>query len=219
MLLSEMLRAISQDHSVTQESLSDLRDLIGGTKEDLEDQLDAVRQTISVADVSLRRVLEEDQARLQSSLDSIAQTQRVAETTRPQVTIEDNRAGKGSRTIFGTDTSQPAFNLTVARNEAGVGAVSSAGVHSPQTLQALLQHSRTPDLALALQALQTQSRKVRGEAVQAVLNDISAERNQAGLQPPTNSLLTETGNLHSSSDRQPIQSARPAPASLEMLEN
>jgi hypothetical protein len=196
-----MLRVISQDHSATQESLCDLKDLISGTKEDLEDQLDTVRQTISAADVSLRGVFEEDQARLQSSLDSIARAQRVAETTRAQVTIEDNRAGEGSRTIFGMDTSQPAFNLTVARNEAGVGAVSSAGIYSPQTLQALLQHTRTPDLALALQALRTQAPDVRGEAVQAVLNDISAERNQAGPHPPTSSLLTEPGSLHSSSDR------------------
>ena len=214
-----MLRVISQDHSATQESLGDLKDLISGTKEDLEDQLDAVQNTISAVDASLREVLEEDQARLQSSLDSIARAQQIAETTRPHVTIEDNRAGEGSRAIFGTDTSQPAFNLTVARNEVGVGAVSSAGVHSAQTLQALLQHSRTPDLALALQALQTQSPNVRGEAVQAVLNDISAERGQAGLSPPTSSLLTEPGSVHSSSDRQPIQSVRPAPVSLEMLEN
>ncbi|KAJ4383784.1 hypothetical protein N0V86_000627 [Didymella sp. IMI 355093] len=208
-----------QDHSATQESLGDLKDLISGTKEDLEDQLDAVRQSISVADASLRGVLEEDQACLQSSLDSIARAQRVADTTRPQVTIEDNRAGEGSRAVFGTDTSQPGFNLTVARNEVAVGAVSSAGVHSSQTLQALLQHSQTPNLALALQALQTQAPNVRSEAVQAVLNDTSAERNQACLQPPASSLLTEPGSLHSSSDRQPIQSVRPAPAGLEMLKN
>jgi hypothetical protein len=144
-----------------QESLGDLRDLISGCKDDLEDQLEAVRQTISAADASLRDVLEEDQARLKSSLDSIARAQRMAETTQPKVIIEDNRAGQGSRAIFGTDTSQPGFSLTVARNEAGVGAVSSAGVYSPQTLQSLLQHSRIPDLALALHALQTQSTSVR----------------------------------------------------------
>ncbi|RAR13367.1 hypothetical protein DDE83_003230 [Stemphylium lycopersici] len=209
----------SQDHSATQESLCDLKDLISGAKEDLEDQLDTVRHTISAADASLRGLLEEDQARLQSSLESIAHAQQIADTTRPKVTIEENCAGEGSRAIFGTDTSQPGFNLTVARNEVAVGAVSSAGVHSAQTLQALLQHSRTPDLALALQALQTQSPNVRGEAVQVVLNDISAERGQAGLQPPTSSLLTEPDSLYSSSDGQPIYSVKPAPASLEMLEN
>ncbi|KAF3010021.1 hypothetical protein E8E13_011441 [Curvularia kusanoi] len=125
-----------QDHSISQESLSDLNDLISGAQEDLEDQLDAV-----------------------------------------------NRAGEGSRTIFGTDTSRPEFNLTVARNEVGVGAVSSSGVHSAQTLQGLL-HSRTPELALALQALQTQLTNIRSEAVQAVLNDIPAEQNPEGPQPP-----------------------------------
>lgn len=218
-LRSKMLRVISQDHSATQESLCDLKDLISGAKEDLEDQLDTVRHTISAADASLRGLLEEDQARLQSSLESIAQAQQIADTTRPKVTIEENCAGEGSRAIFGTDTSQPGFNLTVARNEVAVGAVSSAGVHSAQTLQALLQHSRTPDLALALQALQTQSPNVRGEAAQVVLNDISAERGQAGLQPPTSSLLTEPDSLYSSSDGQPINSVRPAPGSLEMLEN
>jgi hypothetical protein len=139
------LKIISQDHSITQQSLGDLRDLIKGTKEDLEDQLDAVRQTIKAADASLQEALLEDQTRLQSSLDSIARAQQIADTTRPQVIIEDNRAGQESRAIFGTDTSQPGFILTVARNEAGDGAVNSAGNRSPQTLQALLQHSRTLD--------------------------------------------------------------------------
>ena len=213
------LRIISQDHSVTQESLGDLKDLISGTKEDVEDQLEAVRQTISAADASLRQVLEEDQARLQSSLDSIARAQRIADTTQSQVIIQDNRAGEGSRAIFGTDTSHPGFNLTVARNEASVGSVFSAGVHSSRTLQALLQPSRTPDLALALQALQTQSTNVRDEAVQSILNDIPAERNQAGLQPPVRSLLTESGSLDSGSDRQPVQSVKSVPANVEMHEN
>lgn len=196
--------------------MSELKGLTSGTKEDLEDQLEAVRQTITAADTSLRQVLEEDQARLQSSLNSIAKAQRIANTTRPQVTIEDNRAGEGSRTIFGTDTSQPEFNLTVAGNEVGVGAVSSAGVYSAQTLQALLQHSRTPELALALQALQTQPTNIRSEAVQAVLNDISAERNPDGLQSPSTSLLTESGGLDSSSDKQPVQSVRSTPLNVEM---
>jgi ABC-type transporter Mla subunit MlaD len=209
------LRIISQDHSITQESLGNLRDLISGTKDDLEDQLDAVRQTISAADASLREVLSEDQARLQSSLESIARVQRIADTTQPKVIIEDNRAGEGSRAIFGTDTSQPGFSLTVARNEAGVGAVYSAGVHSPQTLHALLQHSRTPDLALALQALQTQSTSVRNEAVQSVLNDISAERSQGVPHAPAISLMTESNSLDSISRGQPVGSIGSMPANVE----
>lgn len=171
-----------------------MRDLISGTKEDLEDQLDVVHQNIISADASLRKVFEEDQARLQSCLDSLAQAQQIADTPRPELIIEDNRAGQGSRAIFGTDTSQPGFSLTVARNEVGVGAVSSVGVHSPQTLQALLQHSRTPDLALALQALQTQSTNVRNEALNTFLISISAERNQEAPHVPTTGLLDECGN-------------------------
>jgi len=155
-----------------------LKDLIGGTKEDLEDQLDEVRQAISTKDVSLREILHDDQARLLSSLESIARAQRVADTTRPKVIIEHNQADEGARAIFGTDTAQPGFDLTVADNKAGVGSVVSAGIHSSQTLQALLQNSRTPDLALALRALQTQSVGTRNEAVQSVLNDIVAGRNQ-----------------------------------------
>ena len=58
--------------------------------------------------------------------------------------------------------------------------VASAGVHSPQTLQALLGNSRTPELALALQALQTQSPNTNHESLQSVLNNLSAER-QRGI--------------------------------------
>jgi hypothetical protein len=210
-----VLRVVSQDHSLTQESLGHLRDLISGSKEDLEDQLEAVRQTISTADASLRDVLEEDQARLQSSLDSIARAQRMAETTQPKVIIEDNHAGQGSRAIFGTDTSQPGFSLIVARNEAGVGAVSSAGVYSPQTLQALLQHSRTPDLALALQALQTQSTSVRNEALQTALNVMSAERNQVVPYVPATSFFTEAESPDFTNLRQPIGSVQSVPANVE----
>lgn len=216
------LKIISQDHSVTQESLGDLKNLISGTKEDLEDQLEAVRQTISAADASLQQVLLEDQARLQSSLGSIALAQRIAETTQPKVIIEDNRAGQGSRAIFGTDTFEPGFSLTVARNEAGAGAVSSAGVYSPETLQALLQHSRTPDLALALQALhalQTQSTNVGDAAVQSIFNDISAERNQGLLHPPMSSLLTEAGSLDSRKNRQAVQSHGSVPANVKVQDN
>lgn len=196
--------------------MSELKGLTSGTKEDLEDQLEAVRQTITAADTSLRQVLEEDQTRLQSSLDSITRAQRIADTTRPQITIEGNHAEEGSIAFFSTDTPQPRFNLTVKSNEVGVGAVCSAGVHSTQTLQALLQHSRTPDLALALRALQTQPTNIRSEAVQAVLNDISAERNPDGLQSPSTSLLTESGGLDSSSDKQPVQSVRSTPLNVEM---
>jgi ABC-type transporter Mla subunit MlaD len=127
----------SQDHSTTKDSLNELHKLIEGTKEDLEDQLDQVRHAISGAGASLRDLLQADQAQLQCGLESLAQAQRVTETTRPQVVIEENRGGQESRTLFGTDTSQPQFNLTVADNEAQHGAVMAAGVHSPETGRSL----------------------------------------------------------------------------------
>lgn len=210
-LCVEKLKFTSQDHSVTQDLLGDLKNLISGTREDLQDQLDEL-QRISTADASLREVLLEDQAQLQSSLDSIAQAQQVADTTRPKVVIEHNRAGQGSRAIFGTDTSQPGFSLTVANNEAGVGAVYSAGVHSPQTLQALLQNSRTPDLALVLQVLQSQSPGIRNEAVQSALNNISVERNREVTDIPGRSLLTGLDNLDSMGGRQVADSVSLMPA-------
>ena len=74
---------------------------------DLEDQLDQVQQIISSADASLREILQGDLAQLQNSLDSIARAQRIADTARPEITIEHNQAGQGSRAIFGTDTPQP----------------------------------------------------------------------------------------------------------------
>lgn len=166
----------SQDHSITQDSLRDLKDLISGTGEDLEDQLDQVRQAISTADASLREIFQDDLARLQSGLDSITRAQRIADNAPTKVIVERNRAGQGSRAIFGTDTSQPQFSLTVSDNEAGLGAVVGAGVHSPQALQALLGNSRTPDLALTLQALQTQSRGTNAEALRFIMNSLSAER-------------------------------------------
>ena len=122
-----------QSHSGTQDSLEELKNSISGTKEDLEDQLDQVRQTISTAEASLREVLQDDQARLQSSLDSLAQAQRITDGIHPDIVIERNRAGQGSRAIFGTDTSQPQFNLTVSDNEAQSNAVMGAGVHTPDT--------------------------------------------------------------------------------------
>ena len=155
----------------------------------MEDQFDQVRRAISTADASLQEILRHDQARLQSGLDSITRAQRVVDTTHLKVIVERNRADQGSRAIFGTDTSQPQFSLTVSHNEVGTGAVVGAGVHSPQTLQALLGNSRTPDLALALQTLQTQSRGTNAEALQSVLNNLSAERNRGLTDIPSETNL------------------------------
>ena len=170
-----------QGHSSTQDSLEGLKISISGTKEDLEEQLDQVRQTLSTAEASLRQVLQDDQARLQSSLNSLAQAQRIADSIQPDIIIERNRAGQGSRAIFGTDTLQPQFNLTVSDNEAQQNAVMGAGVHSSQTLQTLLRHSRTADLALAVQALQTQTRSTNANVLQSVMDYLSTESSQGFL--------------------------------------
>jgi hypothetical protein len=180
--------------------LNDLKNSIRGTKEDLEDQLHQVQQIISGADASFREILQTDQARLRSSLDSLARAQRVADITHPKVVVEDNRAGPGSRAIFGTDTSQPQFNLNVSNNVAGIGAVVSAGVHSPQTLQALLGDSRTPEFALAVQALQTQPRSTNSMDLQSLRHHLSTGRRQglvdtpAGLTYPTSSRISNQSN-------------------------
>jgi hypothetical protein len=192
--------SVSQVHSITQDSLNDLKNSIRGTKEDLEDQLDQVRQAISTAGASLREMLQVDQARLQTSLDSLAQAQRVADTTDLKVVLERNRAGQGSRAIFGTDTSQPQFSLTVSENEAELGAVMAAGVHSPETLQALLRDSRTPDLALALQALQTQSQRTNTTALQSILNTLSAERKKGPTDPPLEASLHPSSRISEHAD-------------------
>lgn len=162
-----------RDHSTTQNSFEDLQDSIRGTKEDLEDQLEQVRQIIGAVDVSMRESLQADQARLQRCLDSLERAQGIANITRPQVTVRNNRTKQGSRAVFGTDASQPQFSLNVSDNDVGLGAIAAAGVHTPQTLQALLRDSRTPDLALALQAHQTQSQRAHGSALPSILHNLS----------------------------------------------
>lgn len=165
----------SQDHSVTQETLDDLKDLITATREDLEDQIDQVQQSVGTASAAARDTLQNDMDQLQSSLDSIARAYRVADNIRPKVTIEGNKAGQSARAIFGTDTTQPHFDLNVSGNEAGLGAVMSAGVHSPETLRALLATSTTPALALTLQALQTQSTTTQNHSLHTILSTLSTD--------------------------------------------
>lgn len=140
-----------------------------------------VQRTISTADVLLRKVLQDDQARLQSSLNSLAQAQRIADGIHPSIIIQHNRADQGSRAIFGTDTSQPQFNLTVSDNEARSNAVIGSGVYIPQTLQALLGNSRTADLVLAVQALQNKTPSTDVSALQSIAYQLSAERNEGNL--------------------------------------
>ncbi|KAB8240144.1 hypothetical protein BDV35DRAFT_374571 [Aspergillus flavus] len=157
-----------QNHGITHDSLNDLKDSIRGTKEDLEDQLDQIREAIQSTDASSREPFQADQARLLGSLKNIELAQQVADTSHPKVAVESNRAGQGTRTIFGTDTSQPQFSLNVSENEAGLGAVMAAGVHTPETLQALLRDSQAQNLALTLQAAQAQSQNTNTPALQSL---------------------------------------------------
>ena len=190
-----MLRLLSQEHSVTQETLSGLEGQISGTKDDLADQLEELQETVKGADASLRAVLNDDVARLQRSLNSIAQAQRVVKNTKPRIVIRDISHGPGSRAIAGSDFTRPDFDLTVENVRVGSGATSSAGMYSPDTLQKLLEHSSTPGLALALQALQTQSSSGSSAALHSVFNAISAERNQEA------SFVSAPGLLENSNSR------------------
>lgn len=185
-----------------------LKDSISGTKEDLEDQLAQVQRTINTAEASLREVLQDDQARLQSCLNSLTQAQKIADGIHPSIVVQRNRADQGSRAIFGTDTSQPQFNLTVSDNEAQPHAVMGSGVYTPQTLQALLGGSRTADLALAVQALQTQTQSTDVSALQSIANQLSAERNKgtsSRANPPPS--LMDSDHTNTAEDFQPPPNA------------
>ncbi|KAK5215126.1 hypothetical protein LTR96_011229 [Exophiala xenobiotica] len=147
--------SIARDHGATQESITDLKGLIEGTKQDLNDQVERVEAAILSAAESLRDGLQADSAQLQSALQALAQAQQVADTTRPEIVIESNRAGQDSQTLFGTDTSRLNFDLRVSGHEAGERAVMAAGVHSTETLLALLNGSGRADVALTVQAMQS----------------------------------------------------------------
>jgi hypothetical protein len=212
-----MLTLLSQDHSVTQEELLDLGGLIGGAKEDLEDQLEQLREIFATADTSLRDILKSDQAHLQSSLDSIARARRIANTILPIINIVDNRAGHGSLSLWGTDNTKPTFDLTVARNEIGVGAVSSAGTYSPETLRELMKH-HSPDVALVFQELQTQSSSSRSdEKLHSLLNVISGKRNQEASYISAPGLLTRGKGSDSVSLQQPTTSRQTVTAGLSRM--
>jgi hypothetical protein len=116
--------------------------------------MDHVREIMGNADASLQEILKSDQERLQSSMVRLEQAEAVVDVTRPQVIVADNRAGPQSRAVFGTDTSQPQFHLNVSNNDAGQGAVVSAGVHTLETLQALLGGAQRAEAAVVLEALQ-----------------------------------------------------------------
>ncbi|ERF75238.1 hypothetical protein EPUS_00030 [Endocarpon pusillum Z07020] len=90
--------------------------------------------------------------------------------------IKTNLAGQDNRTLFGTDTARPSLNLTVMGNEAQRGALIAAGVHTPETLQALLHGSRTTDLMMVLQTLRTQSSGTSVDTFESLLHNDPANR-------------------------------------------
>ena len=138
-----------------------------------------MRETIGSANESIRGILQADQTRLQRSLESLERAERIAHTARPEIIVNGNRIDQGSRVIFGTDTSQPQFNLNVSDNGAGPGAVASAGVYTPQTLQVLLRDSRASDPAFALQALRTQLQSTNAPGLWSVLHNLSGGPSEA----------------------------------------
>lgn len=137
--------------------MTDLKDSIDGTKQDVQDQLEQVQSRITSAAASLQDILQADRAHLRATLESLEQSQSRAENVKPTITISENRAGQASRAIFGTDALQPNFDLNVVRNEAQSGATMAAGLHSPETLRVLLQNAPDLNLKIALQALQNTS--------------------------------------------------------------
>ena len=154
---------------------------------------------------------------MQSSLDSIARARRIANTILPIINIVDNRAGHGSLSLWGTDNTKPTFDLTVARNEIGVGAVSSAGTYSPETLRELMKH-HSPDVALVFQELQTQSSSSRSdEKLHSLLNVISGKRNQEASYISAPGLLTRGKGSDSVSLQQPTTSRQTVTAGLSRM--
>lgn len=182
--------------------MEQLKELIGGTKEDLEDQLAQVKRHIEAAEASLRAVLLDDQAGLQICLNSLAQAMEMANNVRPDISIQDNRASRGSRTIYGTDTIQPQFNLTVSGNEAQQDAVMSSGVFTPQTLQTLLRDSQKGDLAIAIQVLQTSTQSTDMTALQSIVNRLQAERNRKHSRTNPLPNLIDSDHTHTAEDAQ-----------------
>jgi len=148
-----------KDHSATQESLTEMKGLIEGTKEDLNDQVEKVEEAIRDAAESLQDRLRADSAQLKGALQTLARAQQVANATRPQIVIEQNRTGKDGRAIFGTDVLRSLFDLRVSGNVAEERATMAAGVHSSESLQALLRASGKPEVALMMQTLQGQLRR------------------------------------------------------------
>ncbi|KAJ5908035.1 hypothetical protein N7495_000717 [Penicillium taxi] len=162
------------DGSIVQLSLEELNESIEGTREDLQIMLEQLEERISKSNESAKKTLEADCDQIKESLRSLVQAEKIVKT----ITIEENKAGAGSRAVFGTDTSRPQFNLNVSRNEAGVGAIMSAGVHTPETLQALLAANlQAPPLTLMVEELNNQSSGTNLEALLSLVSNSGAANN------------------------------------------
>lgn len=185
--------------------MNNIKDFICGTREDLQDQLDQVQETIRSADVSIQETLRADQAQLLGSLKSIEWAQHVADT-HPTVIVQSNQGGEGTRTLFGTDTSQPQFNLNVSKNEAGSGATMVAGVLTTDTIRVMFGNSQTRNLALALQELQNQSQNTNNATSLSLLRSLSIGRVEENSPPNSKAPQTASSAGLIQESEQPIKS-------------
>jgi hypothetical protein len=171
------------------------------TKEDLEVQLSRIEQAIGSAEKSVYD-LHADQAHLKSCINILVEAQRVAENTQPQVVVERNRVGEGSRGLFGADTFQPGFSLTVSDNEAQRGAVMAAGVHSPEVLQTLLMGTPAADVMHVVQTLQTQPTNINMGMLQSLLTGRSTGHIQRAVDSPSTMNLSPGYSAHDNMSRE-----------------
>lgn len=159
-----------RDREATQESLQELARLTDRTREELEDQLDQLQEQISTANGSLKATVEADRAHMQLCLKSLEEAQAVRESKAHIVVSENTATGANTHLIAGTDTTQPAFHLSVTHNRAEDGASMAAGVHSAEVLKALLQQSSAPMPVVSIvQMMQRGSFDPHSPAVQELL--------------------------------------------------
>jgi len=85
--IKRFIKPSSQDQPATEEGLNNLKDLIDGTKADLEDHLSDVQGKLDCADGDLRAMLQEERARLLSSLESVVQSQQIVYAVNPRIRL------------------------------------------------------------------------------------------------------------------------------------
>ena len=159
-----------------------------------------IEQAIGSAEKSVYDLLA-DQAHLKSCLNILAEAQRVAENTKPQVVVERNRVGEGGRALFGADTFQPGFSLTVPDNEAQRNARMAAGIHSSEVLQTLLTGLPAADIMNVAQALQTQPPNVNMDMLQSLQACRSTGHIQRAVDSPSTMNLSPVDFAHDDMSR------------------